>query len=128
MVSKRKSYTREFKIETVKLVTDGGADVNQIASDMGIHPNTLYNWIRQFSAKPEEAFPGKGHMTSDAEIIRQLKRVNERLKMERETSKNNGHLFQRPDLTFSFIRENQAEFPTSIMCSVFDVSRSGYYV
>jgi len=31
-------------------------------------------------------------------------------------------------LTFSFIRENQAEFPISIMCSVFDVSRSGYYV
>jgi transposase-like protein len=27
---KRKSYTREFKIETVKLVTDGGASANQI--------------------------------------------------------------------------------------------------
>ena len=61
MVSRRRRYTREFKIETVKLVTDGDTSVSQIAADMGIHPNTLYKWIRQFSAKPEEAFPGKGH-------------------------------------------------------------------
>ena len=43
MVSRRKSYTREFKIETVKLVTDGDAKVPEITRDMGIHPNTLYN-------------------------------------------------------------------------------------
>jgi transposase InsO family protein len=79
MVSRRKSYTREFKIETVKLVTDGDAKVPEIARDLGIHPNTLYNWIQQFSAKPEEAFPGKGYVASDAEVIRQLKRENERL-------------------------------------------------
>jgi len=41
MVSKRKSYNREF-IETVKLVTEGNANASLIASDMGIHPNTLY--------------------------------------------------------------------------------------
>ena len=95
MVSRRKSYTREFKIETVKLVTDGGAKVPEIARDMGIHPNTLYNWIQQFSAKPEEAFPGKGHVVSDAEVIRQLKRENERLKMEREILKKAMAIFSK---------------------------------
>jgi transposase len=95
MVSKRKSYNREFKIETVKLVTDGGANVNQIAADMGIHPNTLYNWIQQFSAKPADAFPGKGNVASDAEIIRQLKRENERLKMEREILKKAMAIFSK---------------------------------
>ena len=95
MVSKRKSYTREFKIETVKLVTDGGADVNQIAADMGIHPNTLYNWIRQLSARPTEAFPGKGNMASEAEEIRQLKREVERLKMEREILKKAMAIFSK---------------------------------
>jgi transposase len=80
---KRKSYTREFKIETIKLVTEGGANANQVADDMGIHVNTLYKWIRDLSAKPQDAFPGKGHMAcSDAEMIRQLKRDNERLRME----------------------------------------------
>jgi len=87
MVSRR-SFTREFKIETVKLATDSASSANQVASDMGIHPNTLYRWIKQFSDKPEAAFPGKGHMaTSEAETIRQLKRENERLKMERDILK-----------------------------------------
>ena len=93
MVSRRKPYTREFKIETVKLVTDGCANVSEIARDMGIHPNTLYNRIQQFSAKPAEAFPGKGHVASDADVIRQLKRENERLKMEREILKKASMFF-----------------------------------
>lgn len=87
MVSRRKRFTREFKIETVKLVTDGDNSVTQIAKDLGIHPNTLYKWVRQYSDKPEEAFPGTGHLTSEAEMIRQLKRENERLKMERDILK-----------------------------------------
>jgi transposase len=62
---------------------------------MGIHPNTLYNWIQQFSAKPEEAFPGKGNVASDAEFIRQLKRENERLKMEREILKKAMAIFSK---------------------------------
>lgn len=84
----RRSFTREFKIETVKLATGSDSSVNQVASDMGIHPNTLYRWVKQFSEKPEVAFPGKGHMVStEAEMIRQLKRENERLKMERDILK-----------------------------------------
>ncbi|WP_026842597.1 transposase, partial [Citrifermentans bremense] len=38
---KRKTYPREFKIETVKLATEGDAKVPEIARDLGIHPNTL---------------------------------------------------------------------------------------
>ena len=84
----RRSFTREFKIETVKLATGSDSCINQVASDMGIHPNTLYRWVKQFSDKPEAAFPGKGHMVSaEAEMIRQLKRENERLKMERDILK-----------------------------------------
>ena len=95
---KRTTYTREFKIETVKLVTQGGASAAEVARDMGIHPNTLYKWIQEFSAKPEEAFPGKGHMAcSDAETIRQLKRENERLKMEREILKKAMAIFSKED-------------------------------
>lgn len=84
----RRSFTREFKIETVKMATGSDTSVNQIAQDMGIHPNTLYRWVKQFSEKPEAAFPGKGHLvSSEAETIRQLKRENERLKMERDILK-----------------------------------------
>jgi transposase len=84
----RRSFTKEFKIETVKMATGSDTSVNQVAQDMGIHPNTLYRWVKQFSEKPEAAFPGKGHLvSSEAETIRQLKRENERLKMERDILK-----------------------------------------
>lgn len=95
MVSKRRRFTREFKIETVKLATDGDNSVPQIAIDMGIHPNTLYRWVQQYSDKPQEAFPGTGHMTSEAEMIRQLKRENERLKMERDILKKAMAIFSK---------------------------------
>ena len=95
MVSRRRRFTREFKIETVKLVTDGDNSVAQVAVDMGIHPNTLYKWARQYSDKPQESFPGSGHMTSDAEMIRQLKRENERLKMERDILKKAMAIFSK---------------------------------
>lgn len=100
MQKRRKSYTREFKIETVKLVTEGGASAQQVADDMGIHVNTLYKWIRDLAAKPDNAFPGKGHLTStDAELIRQLKRENERLKMERDILKKAMAIFSKEDLS-----------------------------
>jgi transposase len=95
MVSRRKRFTREFKIETVKLVTESDNSVTQIAADMGIHPNTLYKWVRQYSDKPEEAFPGTGNLTSEAEMIRQLKRENERLKMERDILKKAMAIFSK---------------------------------
>ena len=96
----RKNYTREFKVETVKLVTEGGASASQVARDMGIHPNTLYKWIQELSSKPGEAFPGKGHVaSSDAETIRQLQRENERLKMERDILKKAMAIFSKEDLS-----------------------------
>ena len=95
MVSRRRRFNREFKIETVKLVTDSDNSVTQIAADMGIHPNTLYRWVQQYSEKPLGAFPGTGHMTSEAEMIRQLKRENERLKMERDILKKAMAIFSK---------------------------------
>ena len=95
MVSRRKSFTREFKIETVKLVTDSDLTVVELAEDLGIHPNTLYRWVRQFGENPEEAFPGKGKQTSEAEQLRLLKREVQRLRMERDILKKAMAIFSQ---------------------------------
>jgi transposase len=95
MVSRRKSFTREFKIETVKLVTDSDLTVVEVPEDLGIHPNTLYKWVRQFGDNPEEAFPGKGKQTSEAEQLRLLKREVQRLRMERDILKKAMAIFSQ---------------------------------
>jgi transposase len=87
MVSKRRRFTREFKIETARLLTASNQSVTEVAKDLEIHPNTLYKWIHQYGENPEEAFPGKGRQTSEAEELSRLKRENQRLRMERDILK-----------------------------------------
>jgi transposase len=87
MVSKRRTYTREFKVETVNLITGSDQSVAEVARDLEIHPNTLYKWIRQYRENPGVAFPGKGKQSSKAEELSRLRRENQRLKMERDILK-----------------------------------------
>jgi len=87
MVSERRRFTREFKIETARLLTASDQSVTEVAKDLEIHPNTLYKWIHQYGENPEEAFPGKGRQTSEAEELSRLKRENQRLRMERDILK-----------------------------------------
>jgi len=84
MVSKRRTYTREFKVETANLITDGDQSVAEVAGELESHPNTLYKGIRQYGENPVEAFPGKGKQASEAEELSRLGRENQRLKMERD--------------------------------------------
>lgn len=80
----RKHFSREFKLEAVKLVEERGVSVRQAAQDLDVHENVLRKWGREHREQPEEAFPGNGKMTvQDAEIARLRKEVA-KLKMERD--------------------------------------------
>ena len=81
---KRKVYTREFKLNAVRLATDGDHGVAQTARDLGINENTLYKWRQQFRSDPQDAFPGKGRLKLQDEELRQLRRENLRLQQERD--------------------------------------------
>ena len=87
MVSQRKRFTRDFKVETVKLVTSSDLSVTEVAEDLGIHPNTIYRWVRKFGERQESAMPGEKEQLSEAEQLRLLKRENRRLRMERDILK-----------------------------------------
>jgi transposase len=95
MVSKRRRYTREFKIETVRLITDSDQSVSEVAKDLEIHPNTLYKWIHQYGENPKEAFPGKGKQSSETDELNRLRRENQRLKMERDILKKAMAIFSK---------------------------------
>ena len=95
MVAKRRSFTREFKVETVQMLMTTDVSVTEAAADLGIHPNTLYKWVRQYGERPEEAFPGKGRQTSETEQIKQLQRENQRLRMERDILKKAMVIFSK---------------------------------
>ena len=80
----RRRYTREYKVEAVKLVRERGVTVAQAARDLGLGRTVLAKWVRAFAADPREAFPGEGRQKpEDAELTRLRKEVA-RLKMERD--------------------------------------------
>ena len=89
---KKKRFDRDFKISTVKMVTEGGHKASEVARSLGIHPQQLYNWKRMFSDSGEKAFPGKGHLTDLAALRRQLKDVE----MERDILKKAVGIFSKP--------------------------------
>lgn len=45
-------YTEEFKADAVRLVKEGRS-VNSVASDLGITPQSLRNWVREVKKKQD---------------------------------------------------------------------------
>ena len=95
MSETRRRFSREFKLEAVALVTEGGLSVAQAARDLGIHENVLGRWRRQFEEDPEQAFPGKGRLRPQDEELARLRRENEILRQEREILKKAVGIFSR---------------------------------
>lgn len=92
-----KRYTPEFKIETIKLVTELGQDVRAVARDIGVHENTIYKWIQKYTENAEEPFVGSGHQrTEEAELRKANKKIAD-LEQEVAILKKAIAIFSRPE-------------------------------
>ena len=58
----RRQFSREFKLEAVRLVQERGVSVAQAARDLDVHENVLRKWVKEFADDPQQAFPGQGQM------------------------------------------------------------------
>jgi len=96
MADKKRSYTREFKIEAVRLVETSGRKQCEIADELGIPPSCLSMWKKEYANDGEGAFPGQGHLKPQKERIRQLERENKVLRQERDILKKVVAIFSRP--------------------------------
>ena|SRR5690348_12700929 len=95
MQKARPTYTKEFKLEAVHLWQTSGKSQSQIARDLGVPDSTLSHWCLRFAEHGKDAFPGSGHLSSQEEEIRQLKRENEILRQERDVLKKVIGIFSR---------------------------------
>ena len=83
----RRKFSREFKLEAVKLVVERGVGFAQAARDLDLHVNVLRKWVREQAADPQQAFPGKGQMKLEQLEIERLRREVAKLKAERDILK-----------------------------------------
>lgn len=51
-----KKYDKEFKLQTVRLIQEEGKTVAQVAREMGLHENTIYRWIAEYSKSKEPRY------------------------------------------------------------------------
>ena len=85
MAVHRKQYTKEFKEEAVRLITQSGLSVAQVSRDLDVNQNVLRRWKQELEEHGIQAFPGQG-VPIEQELAR-LRRENEVLRQEREVLK-----------------------------------------
>ena len=94
MGKKRRTFSREFKLEAVKLVKEGGIKVAQAARDLGVCETSLRRWIAQYEVDHGQG--PEGALTSEEkEELRRLRRDNRRLRTEREILKKAAAFFAK---------------------------------
>ncbi|MFD3431774.1 IS3 family transposase [Alteromonas macleodii] len=124
----RKSYSKEFKLDAVSLVTEQNYKIAEAARSLGISANMLGRWLKEQESEGAYAFRGNGKLTPEQEEIRRLREENKRLKMEKEIpKKGDGLLCQRNQVKYGFITQHKKTWPISLMCQVLGVSRHNYY-
>jgi transposase len=85
-MEKRRKFTREFKLEAVRLIKERGVSYALASQDLGVHVSQLRNWVKALADDPQYAFPGHGQMKPEQQEIARLKREVAKLKAERDFS------------------------------------------
>ena len=82
MGDRRKTYSRDFKIQAVELLNTSGKPGHQIEEELGIGAGVIYRWRRQLEEDGAQAFPGNGN-ERDKELA-DLRREVAELREEKE--------------------------------------------
>jgi len=86
-----KQYSKEYKEEAVALVREQGYSVADAAKSLGIASNMLYRWKDQIEAQLE----GKSLSPDEREELKQLRKENKNLRMEKEILKKASAFFAK---------------------------------
>ncbi len=94
----RRQFSREFKVEAVKLVAERGVSISQAARDLDLGETVLRRWVRELTADPQQAFPGNGVMKPEQAEIERLRKEVSKLKMERDILKKAAACFAKESM------------------------------
>ena len=91
-----KTYTREFKLEALRLMEESGRRPSEIAMELGIRRNQLYKWKEQLNKNGDVASARKGRpKKADQSESAKLRQENKRLKEENEILKKAAVFFAK---------------------------------
>lgn len=100
-MSSKKVYTREFKLETLRLLKSSGKTKADLERELGLYGGQIHLWERAFNkeggnvARVEQAFPGTGHQNDAEAELSRLRRELEIVRQERDILKKAIAIFSR---------------------------------
>ena len=86
----RRTFTSEYKLQAVQIVTDKGFSYAEAARQLGLRDTQIRTWKKQFDAEGAKAFPGNGNRGVLEEEVHRLRAENKRLVQERDLLKKLG--------------------------------------
>lgn len=95
---RKKVYSREFKIETLRLLKSSGKTKADLERELGLYPGQIHLWERAFNKEGgnvEQAFPGIGHQSEAEAEVHRLKRELEIVRQERDILKKAIAIFSK---------------------------------
>src|SRR6476660_455573 len=123
-------YPKEFRDDVVRVARncEGGVTIEQIAADFGVHPMTLWKWLRQADID-DGATPGR--TTGESAELRELRRRNRLLEQENEVLAGRGvSVAVEPagKRLYPLVKELAADgVPVAVTCRVLQLARQPYY-
>jgi len=93
----RKKYSKEFKLEAIRMYENGERTITEVEQALGITTGLLWKWKENLKNQPkkEEAFPGNGRLTDTEARIRQLERENFQLRQDKDILKKVLEMFSK---------------------------------
>ena len=87
-MTKRKKYSKEFKLDAISLVLDQGYTRAEAARSLELNANMLRRWIKEHQADDNgHAFRGNGKLSPEQAEIRKLKAQVKQLELEKNILK-----------------------------------------
>ena len=95
-MTKRKVFSKEFKLEAVRLLEHSDKSPNDIAIDLGVRRNMLYKWQTQLKEQRGDAFRGSGRKPLDqSSEVTCLRKELAEVKLERDILKKAAAYFAK---------------------------------
>jgi transposase len=93
----RGRYSREFKLEAVRLLDEGNQPASELALQLGVKRTLLYRWRDQLQDKGDAAFSNKRGRPKNEDLseIEKLKRELKAVKEERDILKKAAAYFAK---------------------------------
>jgi transposase len=93
---KRVRFSKEFKLEAVRLLRLGEKPAARLAAELGVARNQLYKWQAQLDKAGEAAFGGPGRKSvPDRSEVERLKAELKRVTEERDILKKAAAYFAK---------------------------------